>query len=76
MNLFTKQEQTHRFQKQTYDYQRGHGGKGEGWTGALGLACAHCGYLEWMANGDQLYSTRNSTQYSVRTHMGKKITHA
>ena len=23
MNLFTKQKQTHRFQKQTYGYQRG-----------------------------------------------------
>ena len=25
MNLFTKQKQTHRFRKQTYDYQRGRG---------------------------------------------------
>ena len=23
MNLFTKQKQTHRYRKQTYDYQRG-----------------------------------------------------
>ena len=27
MNLFTKQTQPHRLQKQTYDYQRGRGGK-------------------------------------------------
>ena len=26
MNLFTKQIQTHRHKKQTYDYQRGKGG--------------------------------------------------
>ena len=25
MNLFTKQKQTHRYKKQTYDYQRGKG---------------------------------------------------
>ena len=28
MNLFTKQEQTHRLQKQTYSYQRGKVGGG------------------------------------------------
>ena len=28
MNLFTKQKQTHRFQKQTYGYQRGNAGVG------------------------------------------------
>ena len=27
MNLYTKRKQTHRYRKQTYDYQRG---KGEG----------------------------------------------
>ena len=28
MSLFTKQKQTHRFQKQTYGYQRGNAGGG------------------------------------------------
>ena len=28
MNLFTKQKQTHRDRKQTYDYQRGKWGRG------------------------------------------------
>ena len=27
INLFTKQKQTHRHRKQTYDYQRGSGGE-------------------------------------------------
>ena len=30
MNLFTKQKETHRLQKQTYNYQRGEVGVGEG----------------------------------------------
>ena len=34
MNLFTKQKQTHKHRKQTYDYQRG---KGRGGSDKLGL---------------------------------------
>ena len=41
VNLFTKQKQTHRLRKQTYDYQGGKGVGREGWTGGLGLAYAH-----------------------------------
>ena len=29
MNLFTRQKQIHRHRKQTYDYQRGRGGRGK-----------------------------------------------
>ena len=29
-------------------------------------------YVEWMVNGDLLYSTRNSTHYSVITYKGKE----
>ena len=29
-------------------------------------------YMEWMVNRDLLYSTGNSTQNSVITHMGKE----
>ena len=40
MNLPTKQKQTHRHRKQTYDCQGGKG-VGEGWIGSLGLAGAN-----------------------------------
>ena len=66
MNLFIKQKQTHRLQKQTYGYQRGQMDWGSG-TGICTLL-----YMERMANGDLLYSTENSAQYSVITHMGKE----
>ena len=42
MNLFTKQQQTHRHRKQTYGYQRGMVGTGEGWTGNSRLANTNC----------------------------------
>ena len=29
-------------------------------------------YMKWMVTGDLLYSTGNSTQYSVITYMGKE----
>ena len=29
-------------------------------------------YIEWMVNQDLLYSTGNSTQYSLITHMGRE----
>ena len=29
-------------------------------------------YTKWITNKDSLYSTENSTQYSVMTYMGKK----
>ena len=40
MNLFAKQKQTHRLQKQTYVYQRGNAGERDG----LGLLLAHANY--------------------------------
>ena len=39
MNLLTKQKQTHRHRKQTYDYKRGK--VGEGQIKSMGLADAH-----------------------------------
>ena len=39
MNLFTKQKQIQRLQKQTVVYQKGQAGDGEGRTRGLGLAC-------------------------------------
>ena len=38
-NLFTKQKQSHRLQKQTYGYQSGEWGAGMEW--GLGLTDAH-----------------------------------
>ena len=42
-------------------------GLGEGWTGMCTLL-----HMEWMINGDLLYSTGDSAQYSVITYMGKE----
>ena len=46
-------------------------GESGGWSGGLGLAYTH--YYIW--NGwsmDLLYSTGNSTQYSLITHVGQE----
>ena len=46
MNLFA--EQKHRHQK-IYGYQGGQVGRGERWTGGLGLAYAQCGiWNDWL----------------------------
>ena len=44
------------------------GGEGLDWV--LGLTHA-LRYMEWLANGDLLYSLGTSTQYSVIIYMGK-----
>ena len=41
MNVSTTQKETHRHREQTCGCQGG-GGKGEGWTGSLGLVDANC----------------------------------
>ena len=74
VNLFTKQKQTHRFQKNTSGYQRGNAGwGGAGINQELGI---NTDTLLYTANQtikkDRLHSTGNSTQYSVITHMGKE----
>ena len=52
---------------------KGEGGRGvKGWTGGLGLAYAHCGIWNDCPNGDLLYTTGYSTQYSVIIYMGKE----
>ena len=38
----------------------------------LGIGKCTLLYMEWMINGDQLYSTGKSTQCSVITYMGKE----
>ena len=68
--LISKTEiQTHRLWK-NYGYQRV--GEWEGWTGGLELALCTLRSMEWLANGDLLYSTENSTQYSVIIYEGKE----
>ena len=69
MNLFTKQKQTHGLQKQTYGYQKGKAR--EKAKLRVGIWYVHILHMEWMINGDLLYSTRNSPQYSVITYVGK-----
>ena len=45
-------------------------GGGMDWGFGIGICTLQ--YMEWMFNGDLLYSIRNSTQYSVITYMGKE----
>ena len=73
--LLTKQKQTHRLGKHSNGYQRGQvirgSGEGEGMNLEFGIGVCTLLCMEWMVNGDLLYSTGNSTQYSVITYMGK-----
>ena len=47
-------------------------GEGKGWTGSLGWADANYYLQNGSTKKDLLYSTGNSTQYSVMTYMGKE----
>ena len=68
MNLFEEQKQTHRLQKETYGYQR----EEVDGRNKLGVLDQHIRTaLHKIINEDLLYSTGNSTQYSVITYMGK-----
>ena len=71
MNLLIKQKQTHRLQNETYSYQRGKVGKGE-INQEFGVNIYTLLYIKQITNKDLLYSTGNSTQYSVMTYMGKE----
>ena len=70
MNLFMKEKQTHRLRKQTYGYQKGKvGGRDQlgGWDQHI-----HTTIYEIDNQQGPIYSTGNSTQYSVITYMGKE----
>ena len=69
MNLLTKQKQTHKRRKQTYGYQRGNVG---GINQEFEINIHTLLYIKQIINKDLLYSTGNSTQYSVITYMGKE----
>ena len=59
-NLFIKQKQVHRFQKQSYGYHRWNR-FGEGGIGSMGIT--HTDYcIGEMTNKNLLYSTGKSTQ--------------
>ena len=70
MNLFTKQKWSHRCRKQTYGYQGGKAGGGINWEIVIDIYTLL--YIKQITNKDLLYSTGNSTQYSVMTYMGKE----
>ena len=67
IKLFTKQTQTHRLQKQSYAYPRGN--VGGGINEEVGIHEVQ--YVKQINTKNLLYSTKNSTQYSVITYMGK-----
>ena len=69
MSLFTKQKQTHRYRKQTYDYQRGKG-KGRDKLGVWDQQI-HTTVYTINNNKDLLYSTWDYIQYLVTTYNGK-----
>ena len=64
MNLFTKQKLNHRCRKQTYDYK---GGREAGINREIGIDIYTLLYIKQITNKNLLYSTGNSTQYSVMT---------
>ena len=70
MNLFTKQKQTHKHRKQTFDYQRGNGG---GINQEWRINRQIPQYIKQIKNKVLLYSRGNSTQYSVKIHMEKEF---
>ena len=69
MNLFTKQKQTYRFQKQTNSYQRRNTG---GINQEPGMNIHTLLYLRQITNKDLLHSTGNSTQYPLITAVRKE----
>ena len=70
MNLFTKQKPTCRYQKQMHGYQTGNVGRRI--NQALQLNTHILLYIRKITNKDLLYSTGNSTQYSVITYLYEK----
>ena len=64
-------KKTHRFQKQTYGYQREMQGVG-GAVEELGINIHTLLNIKQIINKDLLYGTRSSTKYSVINYMGKE----
>ena len=71
MNLFTKQKETQTW-KTSYGHQReSWGGVWRDWGIGFGM-CKPNNIYGTIGQGEVLYSTGNSTQYSVTTYTGKK----
>ena len=70
MKLFTKQKQTHRHRKQTYDYQR-EKEQGRDKLGA-GINKYTFLYIKYITNKDLLYSTENYIQHIIIIYNGKE----
>ena len=68
MNLFTNRNES-QMQQINYGYQ---GGRGEGINCEIGIDRYTLLYIKEITNKNRLYSTGNSTQYSVMTYMGKE----
>ena len=69
----TRQKQTHRLWHQTYRCQRGRVGQGRHGCGVWDWHLCTGWSMEWMVNGNLLYSTGNATQYSVTTYTGVDV---
>ena len=70
MNLFTQQKQSHGYRKQTYGYQ---GISGEGINWEIGTDIYTLLYIKQISiDKDLLYSTGNSTQWSVLAYTEKE----
>ena len=69
MNVFMKQEQTHRHREQTCGCQ---GGSGEGMDWEFGVGRYKLLHLGWINNKVLLYSIGNYIQYPVINHNGKE----
>ena len=75
MNWFAGQKLRHRCREQTYGHQAGKAaGGGDGgvmnWEIGIDIYTLLC--IKQVTSKNPLYSTGNSTQYSVMTYMGKE----
>ena len=70
MNLFKIQKQNNGCRQQTYGYQGIKGGIGRNWEAGVDIHTVL--YMKLVTGQNLLYSTRNPTQYSVKTYMGKE----
>ena len=73
MNLFTKQKQSHRCRKPTYGCQGRSKQRKETIHWDIGIDIYALLYINCITYENLLYTTGNSSQYSVMTYMGKEI---
>ena len=64
--------QTYAISQSELSFTRGEEGWGEGIVREFGTDMYTLLYIKYINNKDLLYSTGNSTQYSVITYMGKE----